>query len=466
MSASAPKISLPNGWEPRGYQLPLWRHMHREGDGKRALVIWPRRHGKDDVALHYTACAMMERVGVYWHLLPQQNQARKAIWNAVNPRTGRRRIDDAFPRDIREATRDDEMFIRFKNGSTWQAIGSDNYDALVGTPPIGVVFSEWALSNPQAWSLIRPILLENGGWAMFITTPRGRNHAYRMAQMAEASTDWFYEHLTADTTGVFTPEQLEREKAELMSERGQEDGEAIFEQEYHCSWAAALPGAYYGKIMDRLDKAGAICRVPYNPAVPVHTAWDLGANDTTPIWFMQRTPVGWAAIDYLASSGVGVDWYVREILAKPYVYGEHLLPHDGGHKRLNAIGAATIKQTCLDLGLKRVRVVDRTQSVANDINEVRKVLPTCVFDKEKCEHGIEALKNYRREWDEKLKAYRDHPLHDWASDPADAFRTFVMGKPQDTERAPVRAAAVPSMATAFNRGGAGVPATRTAFNRR
>lgn len=461
------EISLPHEWEPRDYQLGLWRHMHASGSGKRAIAIWPRRHGKDDVALHYTACAAMERVGVYWHLLPQQNQARKAIWNAVNPHTGRRRIDDAFPKELREATRDDEMFIRFKNGSTWQVIGSDNYDALVGTPPIGVVFSEWALSNPQAWSLTRPILLENGGWAVFITTPRGRNHAFRMFQMAEESEDWFSEHFTAEDTSVFTAEALAREKAELIAERGEEDGEAIFEQEYRCSWSAALPGAYYGRIIDKLERDGALGRVPYNPAVPVHTGWDLGAADTFVIWFLQRTMSGWAAIDYLANTSVGVDWYVRELQAKPYAYGEHLLPHDAGNQQVALPEAASIATTVRGLGLKRVRIVPRTASVATDINEVRKVLPTCVFDREKCAHGLDALRSYRRVWDENLKTYRDRPLHDWASHPADAFRTFAIGKPQDVERAPAKAAPVPSMATAFNRGGgAGVPAARTAFNRR
>lgn len=428
---TAGKVDLPYQWSPRAYQKPLWNFMH--GGGKRAIAIWPRRHGKDDVALHFTACALHERVGVYWHLLPQQNQARKAIWNAVNPHTGRRRIDDAFPKALRENTREDEMFIRFRCGSTWQVIGSDNYDSLVGTPPIGVVFSEWALSNPQAWSLIRPILLENGGWSIFITTPRGRNHAHRMYEMAQESGDWFAEHLTSEMTDVFTPEALLGERVELVAERGDADGEAIFEQEYMCSWSAALPGAYYARIIDQLEKDGAIGRVAHNPAKPVHTAWDLGAHDTTAIWFMQRTPMGWAAIDYVANTSVGHDWYVREILNKPYIYGEHLLPHDAGNQNLALPDAGNIAQSVGALGLRNVRVVPRTPSVANDINEVRKILPTCVFDAKKCAHGVDALRSYRRVWDENLKAYRDHPLHDWASHPADAFRTFAVGKPKDPD---------------------------------
>lgn len=422
-------IELPHQWTPRPHQDRLWRYMH--AGGRRAVAIWPRRHGKDDTALHFTACAAHERVGTYWHLLPQQNQARKAIWNAVNPHTGRRRIDDAFPAALREATRDDEMFIRFKVGSTWQVIGSDNYDALVGTPPIGVVFSEWALSNPQAWSLIRPILLENGGWAMFITTPRGRNHAWRMYQMARDSGDWFAEHLTATKTGLFPAEDLARERAELISERGEADGEAIYEQEYMCSWSAALPGAYYARIIDQIEAAGGLTSVPYDASRPVHTAWDLGAADTFVIWFMQQTDAGWAAIDYVANTSMGVDWYVDQIKAKPYVYGEHLLPHDADNQQLALPQAASIAQTVRTMGLRRVRVVPRARSVANDINQVRKMLPRCVFDAQKCGHGIDALRSYRRVWDENLKAYRDHPLHDWASHPADAFRTFAVGMPSE-----------------------------------
>ena len=427
------RVVLPNLWTPRAYQDPLWKYMH--GGGKRAIAIWPRRHGKDDVALHFTACAAHERVGVYWHLLPQQNQARKAIWDAVNPHTGRRRIDDAFPHALRDTTREQDMMIRFKTGSTWQVIGSDNYDALVGTPPIGVVFSEWALSNPQAWSLIRPILLENGGWAVFITTPRGRNHAHRMFQMAQASDEWFAERLTSDTTGVFTPEALATEKAELIAERGEGDGEAIFQQEYMTSWSAALPGAYYAKLIDKAEAEGRLGFVPYNPQKQVHTAWDLGRNDATVIWFVQRNGAGWDVIDYYANTSVGIDHYVKHVKDKDYNYGEHLLPHDAENEVLVST-TGSIKETAESMGLKGVRVVPRTKSVANDINEVRQIIPTCRFDKDKCEKGLDALRSYRRIWDEKLKAYRDTPLHDWASDPADAFRTFAIGKPKDVNDQP------------------------------
>lgn len=252
--------------------------------------------------------------------------------------------------------------------------------------------------------------------------------------MAESSDEWFAEHLTSLNTGVFDAQALANEKAELIAERGEADGEAIYDQEYMCSWSAALPGAYYARVIDKLEKDGAITRVPYDPSRQVHTAWDLGANDMTVIWFFQKTPFGWNVIDYLANTSVGIDWYVKEVRDKPYVYGEHLLPHDAEDKRVTNVAAASIEEQVIGLGLRNVRVVPRTSSVANDINEVRKILPICTFDKEKCAHGLDALRAYRRQWDEKLRAYKDHPLHDWASDPSDAFRTFAMGKPNDVQQ--------------------------------
>ena len=171
------------GWQPRAYQKPVWDYF--KGGGKRAVCVWHRRSGKDEFCLHLAAVKAHERPATYWHMLPEAAQARKAIWDAVNPVTGRRRIDEAFPRAARTLTREADMFIRLSSGSTWQVVGSDNYNSLVGTPPIGIVFSEFALADPSAWAYLSPILEENGGWAAFVTTPRGRNHAWRMFRYAE-----------------------------------------------------------------------------------------------------------------------------------------------------------------------------------------------------------------------------------------------------------------------------------------
>jgi len=175
---STPAIRLPNGWAPRPYQQSVWEYLAR--GGRHAVIIAHRRWGKDDVALHHTACAAHERVANYIHMLPEYEQARKAIWTAVNPHTGKRRIDEAFPEALRARTLDDEMFIGFKNGSSWQIAGSDRYNKIVGASFAGIVYSEYALGNPAAQGYFTPMLMENAGWELCITTPRGRNHAYAM----------------------------------------------------------------------------------------------------------------------------------------------------------------------------------------------------------------------------------------------------------------------------------------------
>ena len=239
-------IQLPaSGWVERSYQRPLWSYL--QSGGKRAIEIAHRRWGKDDLILHHTAIAAHERVASYWHCLPEYAQARKAIWTAINPHTGRRRIDEAFPPELRDTTNEQEMFIRFKVGSTWQVVGSDRYNSLVGAGVAGVAFSEWALANPSAWAYIRPMIEENGGWAAFITTPRGRNHAKAMYDMALRSPGWFAEISTVDDTHSLTPEQLDEARAEYASLFGDDLGNAQFEQEYYCSFNAAIMGAFYAR---------------------------------------------------------------------------------------------------------------------------------------------------------------------------------------------------------------------------
>jgi hypothetical protein len=175
------EIILPaNNWTPRPHQRRAWAEIQ---GGKRAALCWPRRYGKDDFSLHMTACKAFERVGNYAHCLPQANQVRKAIWKAVNPRTGRLRIDEAFPHELRRKTLDNEMMIEFINGSTWQAVGSDNYGALIGSGHVGIVFSEWALSNPSAWAFLRPILADNGGWAFLSPRHAGKTTSTKCSRV-------------------------------------------------------------------------------------------------------------------------------------------------------------------------------------------------------------------------------------------------------------------------------------------
>lgn len=415
-----PAIELPHNWDPRPYQRPLWEAMER--GCKRAVAVWHRRAGKDDVCLHWAATAAMQRIGTYWHMLPLANQARKAIWDAVNPHTGKRRIDEAFPLAIRETTREQEMFIRFKNGSTWQVIGSDNYDSIVGSPPVGVVFSEWALADPRAWAYLRPILAENGGWAFFIYTPRGKGHGYSTLKTAQAESGWFAHILTADDTSVFKKETLEAERRQLIREFGQTYGEALYDQEYFVSFDAAILGAYWGREMAAAEKEGRVCDLPYDESLPVYTAWDLGVDDSTAIWFFQVLHGGLHFIDHYESSGVGLDHYVDVIEKRGYRYAADWVPHDARVKEWGS--GKTRVETMSKMGRKPRLIPDH--KLMDGINAARVTLPRSRFDKTKCEWPVEALKQYRSEYDEERRVLKQTPLHDWTSHTADAYRYACM----------------------------------------
>lgn len=383
-----------------------------------------------------------------------QTQGRKAIWEAVNAHSGRRRIDEAFPQELRETTRENEMTIRFKNGSMWHVVGSDNFNALVGSPPAGVVFSEWALSDPSAWGFLRPILAENNGWALFITTPRGNNHAKTMLDDARAHPEtWFSEVLPATATGVFTAAQLEEEKRAYMAQFGQDQGRALFEQEYLCSFEAAVLGAFYAEELRLAREQRRIGVVPIDRMVPVHTSWDLGFTDATAIWFIQVVGREVRLVDYHEEGGAGLDHYARVLDEKRNEHGwrygdgsnsaENWFPHDVDHHEL-ASGMSR-KATLEQLGI-RVNVVP-VAHVMDGINATRRLLSRAWIDEKRCARGISALQAYRREWDESAKVFKPKPLHDWSSHGADALRTFAQGFGDDAAPAADRAYKRPKKST-------------------
>ena len=441
----AAEIILPHNWTPRIYQGRLWNYLL--AGGKRAIDIAHRRWGKDEVCLHWTCMAAHDRVASYWHLLPQASQARKAIWDAINPHTGKKRIDEAFPEALRKRTRDNDMFIEFKCGSTWQVLGSDNFNSLVGSPPAGLVMSEWALCNPAAWAYLKPILDENGGWAAFITTPRGKNHAHAMYQMAKANPKWFAEVSNVLKTGRFSKAELEEQRAEYRALYGKDQGDAMFEQELMCSFDAAILGSYYGAEMADAEREGRIGSVPHDPSLPVFTAWDIGRTDDTSIWFYQ---VAWGQIrliDHYAASGKDpihyaealhgrkivvneygvngkpVKWEFGDPIAEhahriAYRYGQDWLPHDAKPKTFASPRSGM--EQLHDFGLK-VKITP-SLSLQDGIQSARATLKHCYFDEKRCELGIESLKSYRREWDDDNKIFKDNPVHDWTSHASDAFR--------------------------------------------
>lgn len=415
------RIQLPNGgWRPRPYQQKLWNYL--ESGGKRAIEIAHRRWGKDDVILHHTAIAAHERIGSYWHCLPEFAQGRKALWTAVNPHTGKRRIDEAFPQELRASTNDQEMFIRFKIGSTFQIVGSDRYNSLVGAGVAGVTFSEWALANPSAWGYIRPMIEENNGWAAFITTPRGRNHAKSMYDMAKVNSKWFAEISTVHDTNALSPDALQETLLEYESLYGKDVGRAQFQQEYLCSFNAAILGAFYAHEMHAIRSEGRIVPIQPIPGRPVHRAWDIGVRDDTSIWWFQVVGPRIYILDCYTASGVGVDHYAEVVHARGFEPGNDYVPHDAKVKEWGT-GRTRVEQMTV-LGLKPILVP--LAGKMDGINAARLTLGRCLFHPRCEEVGIAAMEQYRREWDDEKKCFRASEVHDWTSNLADAFRYLAM----------------------------------------
>jgi phage terminase large subunit len=277
-------IDIPNDWACRPHQEELWDYFNGK-DGKetfhnkRAIVFAHRRWGKDSVAVNLMAVSAMLWPGNYAYLFPLQVQARN-----FDRRRGGNVMDLAFPREIRRRTDKNAMFIELISGSTVQLLGSDNYNALMGTNYVGIVFSEWALSDPESWAYLRPILTENQGWGLFVSTPRGKNHAYRMYEAALSEPDhWFTLVSTVDDTDVISNERLAIDHREWMKLYGEVQGDAFFRQEYFCEFDAPLLGAVYADALKYIEAEGRICPLKIEPGIPVHTAWDLGVGDSTAI---------------------------------------------------------------------------------------------------------------------------------------------------------------------------------------
>jgi phage terminase large subunit len=311
-----------------------------------------------------------------------------------------------------------ELFVEYPNGARIRLYGADNYDRMRGLYHDGVTIDEPAQMDPRAWpEVIRPTLSDYAGWGTFIGTPAGRDWFYKIDLKEDGSPapDFFRLTLKASETGIIKPEELESLKSGLTDEQ--------FAQEFECSFEAAVIGAYYGKLMGAADADKRITGVPYEPTAQVYTAWDLGIRDSTAIWFAQVIGREIRIVDYYESSGVDLGHYVREIGSKPYLYAGHIVPHDAQAKEL---GTGKSRLEVLEsLGLKNLTIA-KMHRVEDGINAVRTIIPRCWFDAKKCARGIDALKLYRAEYDDKLQALKPRPVHDWTSHAADAMRYLAM----------------------------------------
>ena len=449
-------IQLPNDFTPRAYQLPVMRYILN--GGKRAVVTWPRRHGKDLVWLHLHAMMSQKRRGAYWHCLPSYAQAQKTVWQAFRA-DGKPVIANAFPPEmLARKPNDSEMRLEFKNGSTFQLIGADNMDTLVGSGPVGLSFSEYALTRPGAWDLLRPVVAENDGWVGFLSTPRGRNHHWKIAEMARSEQGqrlgWFHQHLTIETAGALNVEEtIARERAEGMPEE-------LIRQEWFCDFNAALIGSVFGDLFEVLEKDGRTDAFSHGDDA-VYTSWDLGIADATAIWFWRVNGNGLDFIDHLEDTGKPLSFFMDELERKPYSYVRHYLPHDARARTLVS-GVSVQDEMTRRFGHGKVAIVPHL-SLPDGIQATRKLLsspktrfhPRC--DEKSLANDIrpfEAIRNYHYEWDEENKVLAKKPFHDWSSHTADALRyaavvaqmTMQLDKKEPEPPKPV----IPSIDKAFN----------------
>ncbi len=404
-----------SGYRPRKHQETL-----HACDKRFKVILTHRRFGKTVYLLNETIdksmrCAL--RNPQYAYIAPTYGQAKRVAWDMlkdytrdypyVEPNESDLRVDL-----VRPATDDRVRIMLF---------GAENPATIKGIYLDGANFDEYAEMHPMVWGeVVRPLLADRKGWATFSGTPRGYNHFYKIWIAAgNDPNDWARFIFKASETGILPQSELDAAKLTMSEEE--------YDQEFECSFGAALIGSYYARSLKALEEKTPkrVGSVPYDKAVPVDTYWDLGIGDTTAIWFVQSVGKEFHVIDHLEMSGMGLDWYVKQLKDKPYIYDWHELPHDAAARELGT--GLTREEQLRNYGLGRMRVQDR-HAVDDGINAVRMVLDKCWFDEEKCRRGLDALRAYEKKWDQKNQIMSAKPLHNWASHSADAFRTFAMGQ--------------------------------------
>lgn len=416
-------VRISTGYTPR----PLQQKLHREMKRFNVLALH-RRFGKTVFAVNEAidralTCEHKNPQVVY--LCPFYSQAKRVAWDMA---VGFTQMIPGVEYNLQEL-RIDIPRPHLGDRARIMLLGADSSDSLRGMYLDGCILDEYATMNPEVFpKVIRPALADRKGWAIFCSSVSGINHFSDLFERASKDPEWYTAIYKASETGIIPQEELEAAKREMSDD--------AYRAEFECDWSAAITGAYYGKIISELESKtpSQICAVPYDPSTGVIAAWDLGIGDTTAIWMLQRVGREIHVIDCLEMSGVELEWFVKKLKAKPYVFDEMLLPHDAEAREL---GSGKTRLETLRKLWSNVRwtVVPR-QSVDDGIHAVRSILPMCWFDKEKTADGLRALKSYQKKFDSKNKIYIDKPLHDWASNYADAFRMFAMGErvPRSMER--------------------------------
>lgn len=349
-----------------------------------------------------------------FYIFPTYSQAKKVLWNS-RTREGIGFLD-YVPKEAILKKSESELSLTLYNGSYIQLIGSDNIDRLVGTAPNICVFSEAALQSERAWNLIRPILLENNGQAIFISTPRSTNWFYDLYRMAKNNPDWFCEKLSIEDTGAMTKEQVEAEIREGMSEE-------LAKQEFYVSFIA-MEGSYYLKDLDKMRRNRQIGNVPFDSGARVNTAWDLGIGDATAICFFQILGNEIHFIDYYEAEGEALSHYANVIERKAkdngWLMGQHYAPHDAANRELSS--GVSRQQTAAGLGLNFIILPTLKMRLADGIECVRGMFPRIWIDEVRCERLLKCLENYCKDYDDKRQIFSERPRHNWASHGSDSFR--------------------------------------------
>lgn len=403
-------IKLPHHYRCREYQAPFWQAAK---DGyRRFVLVWHRRAGKEKTCWNYLIMQACRKVGIYYYFFPHFSQGRKILWDGVD-KEGFRLLDHIPKELVHGNPNSTEMKIRLRNGSLIQIIGTNNIDSIVGTNPVGCVFTEYSLQDPRAWSLIRPILVENGGWAVFNFTPRGGNHGKDIYEMARLNPDWFCQLLTVRDTSVVSEEDIQAERDSGMSED-------FIQQEFYCSFTLGIEGSYYAKYMQEARDEGRVGNIPWDKQTRVFTAWDLGFGDSCAIVFYQVIGNEVHCIDYYENHGEGLAHYVSVLKDKPYVYADHFAPHDiESHAFSSGLSAREVGSS---LGIRFITLPTLKIRLEDGIETLRGLFPRIWIDETKCKYLVKCLENYRKEFDQRLETYKERPRHDKYSHGADAAR--------------------------------------------
>lgn len=374
------------------------------------VAVAHRRAGKTVACVQKITKAALEcplSNGRYAYVAPLFNQAKDVAWTYIK----------AYARQLGGDINESELRVDLpQSGARIRLYGADNPDRLRGLYLDGVVMDEYADMRPSVWGeIVRPMLADRQGWATFIGTPKGRNEFHDIWDRAQRDERWFSLMLRASETGILSPAELIDARQGMTQEQ--------YDQEFECSFEAAILGAYYGKEVADADREGRITELPIEPLLPVHTSWDLGMGDSTSIWFFQVDGNAVRVVDHYENHGQPLAHYAGIIKAKEYAPGIDWVPHDARVRSLET--GRTRVETLISLGLNPQVVPDH--KVMDGINAVRLTLPRCYFDRERTAKGVEALRQYRTEFDEKAKAFKNTPRHDWTSHTADAFRYLAMG---------------------------------------